>query len=77
MFSHYYHFVLDDNLIITMSLLLHKTFLGMFNSLCEKVEKILYRNFKNDTKAEIDKILDICQKEKIKYESKFNNMKME
>ena len=51
--------------------------IGMFNSLCEKVEKILYRNFKNDTKAEIDKFLDICQKEKVKYESKLNNMKME
>ena len=42
------------------------------NSLCEKVEKILYRNFKNDTKAEIDKFLDNCQKEKVKYEQYTN-----
>ena len=51
---------------------------GMFNGLCDKVDKIQYKNFKKETIVEFDKFLDICKKEKLKSWNqviKVNNMK--
>ena len=51
---------------------------GMFNGLCDKVDKIQYKNFKKETIVEFDKFLDISKKEKLKSWNqviKVNNMK--
>ena len=56
-----------------------KILIGIFNGLCEKVDKILYRNFKKETIIEIERFLDICKKEKLKLwnqVTKVNNMKI-
>ena len=51
---------------------------GMFNGLCDKVDKVQYKNFKKETIIEFDKFLDISKKEKLKSWNqviKVNNMK--
>ena len=56
-----------------------KILVGIFNGLCEKVDKILYRNFKKETTVELERFLDICKKEKLKLwnqVTKINNMNM-
>ena len=56
-----------------------KILVGIFNGLCEKVDKILYKNFKKETIVEFDRFLIICKKEKLKVwneATKINNMKV-
>ena len=50
--------------------------MGMFESLCEKVQKkVMNKSLKKDDMTDkIDEFLDICKKEKIKYESKLNQL---
>ena len=45
---------------------IEKILVGMFNGLCDKVDKIQYKNFKKETIVELDKFLDISKKEKLK-----------
>ena len=56
-----------------------KILVGIFNGLCDKVDKILYKNFKKETTVEFERFLVLCKKEKLKVwneATKINNMKI-
>ena len=56
---------------------IEKILVGIFNGLCDKIDKILYKNFKKETITEFERFLVICKKEKLKVwnqATKVNNM---